>query len=378
MQNDESNPAIARSGECSCQSHEVDHCDRNCSNLTCSVFGTRLDGDVIEAFTLTNSGGASFTVITYGGIITSLRMPDRYGRFADVVLGFDRLESYLAGHPYFGAIVGRVAGRMPRGLLNINGSIYQLAVNDPPNHLHGGIIGFDKRIWSATPRVSSDGVPFLRLAYRSPSGEEGYPGNLDVAVTYSLSHANEVTIEAEATTDAPTPLSLTNHSYFNLAGEGSGTIDDHELLIHCDEFVPTDDHFTLLGRSEPVAGRGNDFTRPRRLGDALPRIFGAHGDLYLAPHRSSPTPATVARARDPHSGRRLEVRSTNPCVQFYSGVSLDGTLTGKSGQRYPRHAGFCLECQGYPDGTNTTGFGGIILRPGERYRQTTVLAFSAT
>jgi aldose 1-epimerase len=347
-----------------------------CSPLTRFVFGTCPGGEAVEAFTLANDCGASLKVITYGGIITSLRMPDRHGQFADVVLGFDRLEPYLAGHPYFGAIVGRVAGRMTRGLLRLDESTRQLAVNNPPNHLHGGLVGFDKRIWSATPGVRPDGAPQLRLAYRSPAGEEGYPGNVNVAVTYSLSHDNEVTIEAEASTDEPTPLCLTNHSYFNLAGEGSGTVDDHVLQIHADEFVPTDEHFTLLGRREPVAGRGNDFTRARRIGDALPRLFKAHGDLYLVPNKLGPELRTVAQASDPQSGRQLEVRSTSPCVQFYTGVSLDGTLTGKSGRRYPRHAGFCLECQGYPDGANTAAFGDIILRPGQCYRQTTVFAFS--
>jgi aldose 1-epimerase len=376
MQNVESMTAITSPGECSHRRREVGRCDRNFNAQTRSVFGTRPNGDVIEAFTLNNSRGASFTVITYGGIITSLRMPDRYGRFADVVLGFERLESYLAGHPYFGAIVGRVAGRMTRGLLRLNGSTRQLAVNDPPNHLHGGIVGLDKRIWSATPCICPDGTPMLRLAYRSPNGEEGYPGTVDITVTYSLSQDNEVTIEAEAVADEPTPLCLTNHSYFNLAGEGSGTIDDHELQIHADEFVPTDEHFALLGRREPVAGRRNDFTQPRRIGDVLPLLFKAHGDLYLTSNQFAPKLQTVARARDPHSGCQMEVRSTSPCVQFYTGVSLDGTLVGKSGRRYPRHAGFCLECQGYPDGVNTTEFGDIILRPGERYRQTTVFAFS--
>jgi len=376
MQSSESNPAITSPGERSRQRHEAGRCDRNFNAPTRSVFGTRPNGDVIEAFTLTNSRGASFSVITYGGIITSLCVPDRHGRFADVVLGFDRLEPYLAGHPYFGAIVGRVAGRMTRGLLRLSRSTHQLAVNDPPNHLHGGLVGFDKRVWSATSGVRPDGTPILRLAYRSPAGEEGYPGTVDVSVTYSLSQDNEVTIEAEAVADEPTPLSLTNHSYFNLAGEGSGTIDDHELQIHADGFVPTDEHFTLLGRREPVVGRGNDFTQPRRIGDVLPQMFKAHGDLYLTPNQFAPKLQTVARARDPHSGRQLEVRSTSPCVQFYTGVSLDGTLAGKSGRRYPRHAGFCLECQGYPDGANNVEFGDIILRPGEHYRQTTVFAFS--
>jgi aldose 1-epimerase len=346
------------------------------ASLNKSHFGNLPSGESVEAYTFTNPGGVSLQVITYGGIITSLRVPDRHGQLADVVLGFDRLEPYLADQPHFGAIIGRVAGRITGGRFQIDGERCQLALNNPPNHLHGGAVGFDKRVWSAKPGVRPDGSPLLRLAYRSPAGEEGYPGTVDVSVTYALSRDNAVTIETEAVADEPTPLSLTNHSYFNLAGEGSGTIDDHMLQIHADAFVPTDGHFTLLGRREPVAGRGNDFTQPRRIGEALPRLFQAHGDLYLTPSRSATKLQTVALASDPHSGRQLEVRSTNPCLQFYTGVSLDGTLTGKSARRYPRHAGFCLECQGYPDGANTAGFGDIVLRPGERHRQTTVFAFS--
>lgn len=347
------------------------------TSLVKTLFGERPTGAPIEAYTMTNPGGASLQVITFGGIITSLRMPGRGGQLADVVLGFNRLPPYLAGHPHFGAIIGRVAGRITAGRFVINGKVYRLALNNPPNHLHGGATGFDKRVWQAAAGRRPDGTPAVRLCYRSPDGEEGYPGNVEVAVTYSLSPDNAVTIETEATTDEPTPLCLTNHSYFNLAGEGCGTIDDHVLQIHADTFVPTNEHFTLLGRREPVAGHGNDFTRPRRIGDALPRLFQAHGDLYLTPNGLAPKLQIVARVDDPHSGRRLEVRSTSPCLQFYTGVSLDGTLVGKSGRRYPRHAGFCLECQGYPDGANTSEFGDIILRPGERYHQTTVFAFSA-
>lgn len=347
------------------------------TSLVKSRFGELSTGAPIEAYTMTNPGGASLQVITYGGIITSLRMPDRQGQPADVVLGFDHLPPYLAGHPYFGAIIGRVAGRITAGRFALNGKVHRLAVNNPPNHLHGGTTGFDKRVWQAAAGRRPDGTPTVRLCYRSPDGEEGYPGTVDVAVTYSLSPDNQVTIETEAVADEPTPLSLTNHSYFNLAGEGSGPIDDHRLQIHADEFVPTDEHGTLLGRREPVAGRGNDFTQPRTIGAALPGLFQAHGDLYLLRrHQTKTALAPVARASDPHSGRTLEVRSTERCVQFYTAVSLDGTLTGKSGRRYARHAGFCLECEGYPDGANTAEFGDIILRSGQTYRHTTVYAFS--
>jgi aldose 1-epimerase len=338
---------------------------------TAAPFGHLPSGEAVEAWTIANAG-ITLKVITYGGIITELHVPDAKGVVADVVLGFSKLESYLAAHPYFGCITGRVAGRITGGTFTLDSRKHQLAINDPPNHLHGGLRGLDKRLWKA----ESAGRASVRLTYLSPNGEEGYPGNVHLAVTYSLTEDRALRIDYEATTDQTTPLSLTNHSYFNLAGEGNGTILEHQLEIFTEHYVPTDEFGTLLGVGEPVDGRGCDFRKPRRIGDALPAIARQHGDNYLFQTQNNQTLNRVARVFDPASGRMMEVLSTERCLQFYSGLYLDGTLTGKSGRSYARHAALCLEAQGYPDGINTPALGDITLRPGQTYRQTTVYRFS--
>jgi aldose 1-epimerase len=341
--------------------------------MTPPPFGRLPDGTAIEKYTLRNTAGASADVITYGGIITALRMPDRHGKFADVVLGFDRLDAYLAGHPYFGAIIGRIAGRVTAGRLQLPDGAHQLALTEGPNHLHGGRIGFDKRVWSVQAAAPNS----LRLFYRSPDGEESYPGNLDVTVTYTLTDKNELIVSSEAASDRVTPLSLAQHSYFNLAGEGSGNVLDHTVQIFADEIVPAADaNMTLAGRRAPVAGTANDFTRTRRLGDALPGLFRAHGEHYFIRAAAAAGPAPVARVTDPASGRVLEV-STNDCaLQFYTGMALDGTLTGKSGRAYGPHDGLCLECQGYPDGAHRRDLGDILIHPGTPQKRITRYAFS--
>jgi aldose 1-epimerase len=347
--------------------------------MTPRPFGKLPSGQPVEAYTLANESGASLQVLTYGGIVTSLRMPDRQARLSDIVLGFNDLESYVRGHPYFGAITGRIAGRVSGGRLSVDGRTYDLARNDGPNHLHGGLCGLDKRVWAAEPLSRPDGAASLRLTYLSPDGEEGYPGNVDIAVTYTLTAANEFIIETEAKSDRVTPLSLTNHSYFNLAGEDSGEISGHELQIHADEYVPTDDALTLSDRREPVAGLGADFRRPRRLSEAVPALFKAHGDSYLLRGpgaHAPPSPRLVARAAEARSGRVLEVFTDESCLQFYTGVSLNGTLVGKSGLRYGPHAGFCLECHGYPNASRLSAFGDILVRPGRPQRRRTIYAFS--
>ncbi|HTL72341.1 MAG TPA: aldose epimerase family protein, partial [bacterium] len=306
--------------------------------------------------------------------VNQLHVPDRNGRMADVVLGFDNLEQYLAGHPYFGCITGRVAGRLTHGQFSLNEKNYTLAINNPPNHLHGGAVGFDKRIWNA--EVLSGQEPRLRLNYLSPEGEECYPGNVRVSVSYALTDANEFVVEYEAVTDRATPLNLTNHSYFNLAGEGNGRIDDHILQIFADDYAPADEMMTLLGRRESVAGLANDFTGARRIGDVIPGLWKNHGDVYFTRSGKSAIPTPVARLVDPSSGRVMEIFSTEPCLQLYTGVSLDGTLAGKSGRPYGPHSALCLECEGYPNGVNAPQLGNIVLRPGETYRQTTVHKFS--
>ena len=337
------------------------------------AFGIMPTGERIDEYTLTNVHGLILKVITYGGIVTQLHVPDKNGQLMDVVLGFDNLEQYLAGHPYFGCITGRVAGRLTRGNFSLDGKNYSLAINNPPNHLHGGNNGFDKRVWRA--EIILDEKERLRLSYFSPDGEENYPGDVQVNVFYSLTDANEFVIEYEATTDQVTPLNLTNHSYFNLAGEGCGRIDDQVLQIFADDFAPADETMTLLDRRESVAGRANDFTRTKRIGDALSGLWKNHGDVYFV-RRDNSKLAPVAILFDPHSGRVMEISSTEPCLQLYTGVSLDGSLIGKSGRRYSQHSALCLECEGYPNGVNAPQLGNITLLPGETYRQTTVHTFS--
>ena len=351
---------------------------RSASFLQSRGFGFLPTGQAVEAWTLHGAGGLECEVITYGGIVTRLSAPDREERMGDVVLGFNTLDSYLAGHPYFGAIAGRVAGRITDARFHLEGKTYELARNDSPNHLHGGIEGFDKKIWAATPEDRPDGAPSLRLAYRSPDAEEGYPGNVDILVIYTVTADNAFLIETEATTDRPTPFSLTHHSYFNLAGEGAGTIEGHELQIKAEYYAPADDRMALLGRRESVIKHGNDFSQPRHLAEAIPRLFQSHGDLYFLPRSDSSdnVPRLAARLFEPTSGRVLTVSTTEDCLQFYTGVSLDGSLIGKSGRPYGRHAGLCLECEGYPDGANTPELGNIILRPGQLVRHTTIYAFS--
>lgn len=334
------------------------------------IFGVLPDGREVEEFHFANVQGVSAKAITYGGIITELCVPDSRGQLADIVLGFDNLPQYLAGHPYFGCIAGRVAGRLTHGKFSLNGKSYSLAINNPPNHLHGGNVGFDKRVWKAELLGSK-----LKLIYVSPDGEEGYPGNVTAHITYSLTEQNEFIVEYEASTDRATPLSLTSHSYFNLAGEGTGSVENHQLQIFADDYAPTDNDMTHLDIRKSVVGSGNDFTQPRRLADIIPTLWKQHGDNYFV-RRSNTALAPAASLTDPASGRKMEIHSTAPCVQLYTGVSLDGMFKGKSGRPYAKHGGLCLECQSYPNGVNAPTLGDIVLRPGQTYRQTTVHKFS--
>jgi len=345
--------------------------------MTSKNFGTLPTGENVEQHTLTNSAGASLDVITYGGIITALRMPDAKGALADVVLGYDNLEAYVARHPYFGAIIGRIAGRVSGGLLSLGGQDYQLICNDEPNHLHGGLTGLDKRIWTATPVTRSDGAESLRLTYHSPDGEEGYPGNVDIAITYTLTAQNELIIESEATSDRETPLSLTNHSYFNLGGEDSGSVADHQIQILAEAYVPpADEKMTLSGKRQLVAGTPSDLREPQSMGEVIAKIYLTHGDNYHLRSGAVAEPALAARVVEPKSGRVMEVSTTDTNLQFYTGTALDGTDMGKAGIPYKAHAGLCLECQGYPDGVSHPELGDILVRPGTPQRRTTIYAFS--
>lgn len=343
-------------------------------------FGSLPGGAQVEAWTLRGAGAMVAEVITYGATVTRLLVPDRHGRLADVVLGFDNLNSYRRHEAYFGATVGRVAGRISGARFCLDGQTYELTRNEGPNHLHGGREGFNKKNWDAQSVVREDKAPSLRLTYRSPDGEEGYPGTVDVTVTYTVTHDDILLVETEATADRPTPLSLTHHSYFNLGGDGCGSVADHELQICAQSFVATDEQMTLTGRTERVAGRDNDFRQARNLGEAIPVLFQNHGDLYAlreSAERDSKLKAVqAARLAHPASGRVLEVGTTASYLQFYTGDALDGSLIGKSGLPYLPYAGLCLECEGYPDGANRPELGDIILRPGQSRRECTSYAFS--
>jgi aldose 1-epimerase len=340
-------------------------------------FGSLPSGQTIEAWTLTGNSGLLLEAITYGGIVTRLLQQGQSGDSLDLVLGFDSLQPYLEGHPYFGAIVGRVAGRISNAHFQIDGQTYPLGANNGLNHLHGGLQGFDKKVWAATPSLRPDGSPSLRLAYRSPDGEEGYPGTVVVSVTYTVTNENAFLIETEASTDKATPFSLTHHSYFNLAGEGSGTIEDHTLQIHADSFIPSDSSMTLLDRIESVDGQPQDFRIPKLLADAIPLLPQNHGALYPVP---GPTEygqmVRIAQVTHPESGRILTCSTNETHLQVYTASALDCSHPGKSGKRYGRYAGLCLECEGYANGANARHIGDIILRPGMPQRRITEYAFS--
>ena len=338
-------------------------------------FGKTEDGQEVDRYVLTNANGVKAKIITYGGIITELWVPDKSGKLGDVVLGHDRLQGYLAGHPYFGAIVGRVANRIAKGKFTLDGKEYTLAVNNGPNALHGGKKGFDKVVWKAA--AGKKGLePSLTLTYTSKDGEEGYPGIVEATVTYTLTNKNELRIDYTATTDKATPINLTNHSYFNLAGQGAGDILNHEIMIAADKYTPTDDTLIPTGKIEPVAGTPFDFTKSTPIGKHIGDIKGDPGgyDLnYVL--RDGKGLKLAARVYEPTSGRVMEVRTTEPGIQFYSGNFLDGKDKGKGGAVYKKHAGFCLEAQHFPDSVNQKDFPSMILQPGKTYAQTTVYAF---
>jgi aldose 1-epimerase len=338
-------------------------------------FGMR-EGRPITLFTLTNAHGLEVKAMTYGAIITSIRVPDRKGQIADIVLGHETPDGYIPNPPYFGALVGRYANRIANATFTLDGKKYDLAKNDGPNTLHGGVKGFDKVMWEGKALKNS-----VVFTYLSKDGEEGFPGNLKVKVTYTLTDSNELSVDYEATSDKATPLNLSQHSYFNLAGEGTGDILNHEILINADRFTPVDKTLIPTGELRPVKGTPFDFTTSTKIGARIEEnydqlILGHGYDHNFVLNRKGSGLELAARVYEATSGRVMEVSTTQPGVQFYSGNFLDGTVTGKQGHVYKRRYGLCLETQHYPDSPNHPDFPTTILKPGETFRSKTVFKFS--
>jgi aldose 1-epimerase len=340
-------------------------------------------GKPVEAVTLKNGHGLEVQAISYGAIITSIKVPDRAGKTADVVLGFDQPDQYWADPPppYFGAIVGRYGNRIAKGKFSLDGKTYTLATNNGVNHLHGGNKGFDKVLWAITTKDSPEGSSAI-FTRTSPDGEEGYPGTLQVRITYTLTEKNELIVDYHATTDKATPVNLTQHSYFNLAGEGSGDILGHQLTIDADRYTPVDDTLIPTGELASVQGTPFDFRQPTAIGARIEQknaqlTNGKGYDHNWVLNRKGTGLQHAARLTDPKSGRTMDVATTEPGVQFYTGNFLDGTIKGKGGHVYGHRGALCLETQHFPDSPNQPKFPSTILQPGKTYESRTVFTFSA-
>ncbi len=346
-------------------------------SLTSETWGTTKDGQKVTLYTLVNDKGMEVKITNYGGTIVSIKVPDKKGVFADVALGFENFADYESKSPFFGCITGRYANRIAQGKFSLEGQTYTLAVNNGPNHLHGGKIGFDKKVWSTNPIKDAKGVG-IELLYSSSDGEEGYPGKLDCKVTYLLTNENALEIHYSATTNKATVVNLTNHSYFNLAGEGSGSILNHEMTLFADQYTPTDDTLIPNGTLAPVKGTPLDFTTPHLIGERIgadfkPLIQGVgydHNYVISGP----PGLKKAAQVKDTASGRMLEVLTTEPGVQFYTGNHLN--VTGKQGHAYKSRDGFCLETQHFPDSPNRPEFPTTVLKPSATYQHTCIYKFS--
>jgi aldose 1-epimerase len=352
------------------------------AGVTRTASTTLVNGTPVEVFTLTNAAGVEVKAITYGGIITSWKVPDRRGQMADIVLGYDDPAAYIRNNaPYFGAIVGRYGNRIAKARFTLDGRAHTLAANDGANHLHGGRQGFDKVLWQGEALRGRDGagVAFSRT---SKDGEEGYPGTLRVRVTYTLTDRNELVVAYQATTDKPTPVNLTQHTYFNLAGQGTGDILGHELRINADRYTPVDATLIPTGELAPVDKTPFDFRKPTAIGARInsdhPQVqYGRGYDHNWVLARTGAGLSLAAEVYDPASGRTLQVATTEPGIQFYTGNFLDGTITGKDGRVYRHRHGFCLETQHFPDSPNHPTFPSTTLRPGETYRSRTVFTTGA-
>jgi aldose 1-epimerase len=345
------------------------------ASVTKRLFGRTPDGVAVDQFTLTNRNGLIARIISYGATLTELHVPDRGGKLGDVVLGFESFEPYAKGHPLFGSIAGRFANRIAAGKFTLDGKEYRLAINNGPNTLHGGIKGFDKKLWSARILKPASGAA-VEFRYVSPDGEENFPGKLDVRVVYTLTDENALEIDYTAKTDKPTVVNLTNHSYFNLAG--SGSVRDHELLMNARWYTPLDENTVPTGEVRFVEGTPFDFRNPRKIGERIAQLESTtrgydHNFVLDGPQG---TLKLMARVFEPKTGRVMEVWTTEPGVQLYTANFLDGSLVGKGGVRYEKHSAFCLEAQHFPDAPNKPHFPSTVLRPGETYRQKTVHRFS--
>ncbi|MCC2626575.1 MAG: galM [Thermomicrobiales bacterium] len=354
------------------------------AGITSEPWG-EVEGEEVMLYTLTNANGMEVKLTNYGGIITSVVVPDGDGNMENVTLGFDNLDAYVEGHPYFGNITGRYANRIARGTFDIDDENFYLALNNGPNTLHGGEKGFDKVVWAAE-EVSGEGEVGVKLSRVSPDMEEGYPGNLAVEVTYTLTDNDEIRIDYHATTDEPTHVNLTNHAYWNLAGDGSGSIDNHELTLMAGNYTPVDANLIPTGEIAPVAGTPLDFTTPHPIGERVREDFeqlllGRGYDHNFVLDRPSPDDTTLivaARVVEPESGRTLEISTTEPGIQFYSGNFLDATEVGAAGKMYRQGDGFALETQHYPDSPNHPEFPSTLLEPGQEFNSTTIYAFSVS
>jgi aldose 1-epimerase len=342
-------------------------------NITKEAFGKTADGKQADLYTLTNANGLTMKVTNYGCIIVSLEVPDRNGKLGDITLGYNTLAEYIKETPYFGAIVGRYGNRIGKGRFTLDGVEYKLAVNDGENHLHGGIKGFDKVVWDAEEVTTADAVG-VKFTYLSKDGEEGYPGNLSCTIIYTLTNDNEFKISYEAKTDKATPINLTHHSYFNLAGPGTRDILDHEIMLNADRYTPVDEGLIPTGELRSVKNSPMDFTEPKTIGSRIAQVSGGYDHNYVL-NSGGGKLSLAAKLYEPTTGRVMEIHTTEPGIQFYSGNFLDGTITGKGGNVYQKHYGFCLETQHFPDSPNKPDFPPVILRPVEKYTHVTVHKF---
>lgn len=343
-------------------------------SIATEKFGTTSDGQPITKFICTNRNGLQLILTDYGAIVVAMNVPDRDGKLANVTLGFDSLDGYLQRHPYFGATVGRFCNRIGGGTFTLAGKTYELAKNNGPNHLHGGLKGFDTQVWQAEQISTADEVG-VRFRRTSPDGEEGYPGALTVTATYTLNNQNELKMEFDATTDATTVLNLTNHCYWNLAGAGAGTVLDHQVMIAADQYLAVDETLIPTGELVDVAGTPLDFTEPHRIGERIQQVGGdpVGYDHCFVLRPEAGKLRLAARVEDPSSGRVMEILTTQPGIQFYSGNFLDGTDASGG---FEKHAAFCLETQHYPDSPNKPSFPSTTLNPGETFHEVTVHRFS--